>query len=164
MKNVLFNCLEDELAIDDINHLMKLLEESEEILYLMDNSGEIVFDKILIEKIKENYEGEITAVVKKDPILNDATMEDAKHIHLQDLVSVITTGNGYIGVYPDNASTEFLNHLNSADIIVAKGQGCYESLTEMNLYNRICYILRAKCIQVAKDLGVEKGEGIVKIV
>lgn len=164
MGNALIDCLDEELSIDDIDSLMEVLEGSREVLYLLDNAGEIAFDKILIEKIQEGYDVDLTAVVKESPVLNDATMKDAEQVNLPDVVPVTTTGNGYIGVHQDSASEEFLDSLESADLIMAKGQGCYESLTELNLESKICYILKAKCVEVAKNLGVEAGEGVLKVV
>lgn len=164
LKPFLMGCLEGGLSIDDVDKLMDILNESENVLYLLDNAGEIVFDKFLINLILQKYPCELTAVVKEAPVLNDATMDDAKQVSLSDLVRVVTTGTDYIGVNLEESSEEFLDLFNSADLIIAKGQGCYESLTEISVETPICYVLKAKCVEVAKDLGVSTGENVVKIV
>ena len=161
---ILLNCLKEELSIDDTKKLASFLSKSNEVLYLLDNAGEIVFDKLLIKMILEKYPCKVFAVVKGGAVLNDATLDDAKQVGLHEIVTVITTGNDYIGMYLEKASKEFLNHLNSADIIIAKGQGYYESLTETRLDVPTCYILKAKCIEVAKELKVPINGNVAKII
>ena len=162
----LFNCLKGDLAIDDTSTFMKFLSKSKKILYLLDNAGEIVFDKFFIKIITENFPVNVWAAVKDGPILNDATIEDAKQIRLEEVAEIITTGNDYIGLKLDESSKEFLKHLHEADLIIVKGQGYYESITEVEhtLPKPITYILQAKCVAVAEILGVPHHGNIVKIV
>jgi len=166
LENQLIRCLSGSLAIDDTSKLMDALSRSNRILYLLDNAGEIVFDKFLMQIIKENYPVEIFAAVKSGPILNDATLEDARQIGLEEVVEVITTGNDHIGINLEESSEEFLQHLREADLIIAKGQGYYESMTEVEhiLSKPIIYVLRAKCVLVAKSLGVQQYGNVVKAV
>ena len=166
LENHLINCLNGKLAIDDTSKFMELLSRSKKILYLLDNAGEIVFDKFLMQIIKEKYPVEIFAAVKSGPILNDATFEDAKQINLEEVAEVITTGNDHIGINLKESSKEFLQHLHEADLIIAKGQGHYESITEIEhlFYKPIVYVLRAKCVLVAKSLGTQQYGNVVKIV
>ncbi|MFQ6095278.1 MAG: DUF89 domain-containing protein [Candidatus Bathyarchaeia archaeon] len=162
----LLSCVERDPAIDHTSILMQQLERAEKVLYLLDNAGEIVFDKILIDLIKRTYNCEVWAVVKEQPVLNDALIEDAEQVRLTSVVPVITTGNDHIGVDLDRCSETFLNHLRTSDLIIAKGQGCYETLTELRSSLRvpICYLLRAKCPIVADDLGVPLQSSVVKFV
>ncbi len=161
----LLGCLKGDLAIDDTSKLMKMLSRSRKVLYLLDNAGEIVFDKFFIKMIAEKYPAAVTVVVKEGPILNDATLEDAKQINLGEVAEVITTGTDYIGLKLEESSKEFLNHLREADLIIAKGQGYYESVNEIEqLINKpIVYILRAKCIIIAEMLGVPQHGNVVKV-
>ncbi len=162
-ERILLNCLKEDLSIDDTNKLAKLLSKSSEVLYLLDNAGEIVFDKLLIKIISERYRCKIFAAVKEGAVLNDATLEDAKQIGLDEIATIITTGNDHIGICLEESSREFLNRLREADIVVAKGQGYYESLTEINLGVPRCYVLRAKCIKVAEELKVPINGNVVKV-
>jgi uncharacterized protein with ATP-grasp and redox domains len=93
-------------------------------------------------------------------------VEDATQIGLDEVAEIIETGNNHIGLRLDESSEEFLKHLREADLIIAKGQGHYESLTEVQniLSKPIAYLLRAKCVVVAKDLGVTCQANIVKFV
>jgi len=162
----LVNCLKGELAIDDVSKLMDVLAKSRRVLYLMDNAGEIVFDKFFIKVITENYPVKVWAAVKQGPILNDATMEDANRVKLWEVAEVTTTGNDHIGLKMGESSEEFLGHLHAADLIIAKGQGYYESMVEVEHLIRkpIAYILRAKCVLVANELSVLQQGNVVKVV
>ena len=159
-------CLDGCLAIDDTDKFMDALSNSRRILYLLDNAGEIVFDKFLMQIIKVKYPIEIFAAVKAAPILNDATLEDAKQIGLSEVAKVITTGSDHVGVELEESSREFLDLLRNVDLIISKGQGNYESLTDLEhlISKPIVYILRAKCILVAEDLGVQRFGNVVKVV
>lgn len=165
LESSLLTCLAGDLMVDDIPKLVDVLSKSREVLYLLDNAGEIVLDKFFIKLIAENYPVKVWAAVKSWPILNDATMEDARQVKLEEVAEVITTGNDHVGLKLDESSEEFLRHLHSADIIIAKGQGYYESITEVEhlLPKPIAYILRAKCTSVAETLGVPHHGNVVKI-
>jgi len=166
LEDDLLRCLSGSLQIDDTSKLMSGISESKRVLYLLDNAGEIVFDKFLMQMIKEKYSVKIFAAVKSAPVLNDATLEDAEQIGLGEVAEVITTGNDHIGINLDESSEEFLQRLHEADLIIAKGQGNYESITEFEhlLSKPIVYVLRAKCILVAESLGVQLYGNVVKAV
>lgn len=160
----LLSCLRSGLTIDDTDRLMEAVSRSKMILYLLDNAGEIVFDKIFIEVITENYPVRVTAAVKSGPILNDATIEDALEVGLDECAEVITTGSKSIGLDLNEVSEEFMRKLREADLIIAKGQGYYESLTELEaaLGKPIAYMLRAKCPVVSASLKVAQGSNVIK--
>jgi uncharacterized protein with ATP-grasp and redox domains len=166
LEKSLMECLESDLTIDETSKLMSALSKAKSVLYLMDNAGEIVFDKIFINFITNNYSVKILAVVKSAPIMNDATMEDALQIGLNSVAEVITTGSSSIGLNLDECSKDFLRFLEGADLIIAKGQGYYESVTEIEnaLFKPIAYMLRTKCLVVAKSLNVHPGANIIKLV
>ncbi|WP_457611999.1 damage-control phosphatase ARMT1 family protein [Methanocaldococcus sp.] len=162
IEEMILKTMNEPLAVDYSGDLMDHLKDKniKKILYICDNAGEIVFDKLLMEIIK-SYDKDIVAVVKGKPILNDATLEDAKVAKLDEVAKIVTTGSDVIGTILEECSEEFLKEFNSSDLIIAKGMGNYESLTEYNIDKPIYYILKAKCNPVAKSLGVKVGENVV---
>ncbi len=123
------------------------------ILYLIDNAGEIVFDKLLIKALGAH---KVTAAVRGHPILNDATMIDALATGLSKEVKVIDNGSRAPGTLLSSCSEHFRRTFEEADMVVAKGQGNYESLNQVN--KSIFFIMKVKCEVVAKDLGLEVGD------
>jgi uncharacterized protein with ATP-grasp and redox domains len=139
------------LAVDDYDSFKELLKHSINILYITDNAGEIVFDKIFIKELVRLGK-KVVLTVKSGPIINDAIIEDAAEAKLDCLARVIETGNNNIGINLDNSSNIFLEEFKKADIIIAKGQGNFETLDEVNA--DIFFLLRAKCESIARELGV----------
>ncbi len=151
--------LEIKLKIDDYREFKGMLETGrKKILYLGDNAGEIVFDRLLVEQLMNNHE--VTFVVKSGPVINDATMEDAEYAGLTDIVKVIETGSNGIGVQWSSVSEEFMQSYNAADIIISKGQGNFETMGGKS--GVIFFLLKAKCDFVAEELGVEFGDIVFK--
>ena len=152
----------EEVLVQDftINHFGRFreaLQKSKKIMYLGDNAGEIIFDRILLEELKDK---EITFVVKGGPIINDATVEDAKFAGIDKIAEIRTISNGEPGTGPKRNSNEFTNFLKSADVVISKGQGDYEALSEVNA--NIFFLLKVKCLTIAKDIGVKIGGIIIK--
>jgi hypothetical protein len=140
-----------------------LLTDVEEVLYLMDNAGEVVLDMILIREIKR-LGPRVIAVVKGGPVLNDATMIDAEEVGLSDCADEVRdTGASAIGVNLDRNSEEFKKLFSSAELIVAKGMGNFESLTEFEPSCPTIHIMRTKCNPVAEHVGVPKNKNVVLI-
>jgi uncharacterized protein with ATP-grasp and redox domains len=131
--------------------------QAEEIFYLADNAGEIVFDRLLIEQLPCE---KITVVVKGKPVINDATMEDADFAGLTRIVEVIDNGSDAPGTILESCSQRFRDRFENADLLIAKGQGNYETLSDVD--KNIFFILRAKCPVIARDLGCEVGEMILR--
>lgn len=155
--------VESDLAVDQIAEFRELCKKSRHVLYLMDNAGEIVLDMILIREIKK-LGTKVIAVVRGGPILNDATMSDAMDVGLDKCADeVIDTGAALIGVHPERVSRDFLQVYESAELIVAKGMGNYESLTELSPKCPIVHILRTKCEPVAGHVGVERNKNVILI-
>jgi uncharacterized protein with ATP-grasp and redox domains len=142
-------------AVDQCGLLERKLARGTRILYLADNAGETVFDKVLIEELAKR-DVEITVAVKGQPILNDATMEDAVCAGLDEDAHLISNGSPMIGTELETCSPEFLRHFHSADIIVSKGQANFETLNETSA--DIFFILKAKCSEVGRELGVAQGD------
>ena len=153
--------MENDIALNHVYELEKALISSDSVLYLADNNGEIVFDKLLIEKLKE-YDVEVIVALKDKPILNDACVEDAMQIGLHKIAKVVTTGTDSIGIIYDDISDEFKQIFKSSDMVIAKGLGNYEGLTSMDLgLKPVFCLLNAKCNPIAKDIGVGIGDNIV---
>jgi uncharacterized protein with ATP-grasp and redox domains len=142
--------LTDPLNKEALKEFRNTTANAKDILYLGDNAGEIVFDRLLIEQLPmEN----ITFVVKANPVINDATIEDAQIVGLTDIVNVIDNGSDAPGTILENCSQNFRHRFNKADLVIAKGQGNYETLSNVN--KDIFFILRAKCPVIARHLGCE---------
>ncbi len=146
--------LNKKFAYDDYPLFVKKLESAEKILYFFDNAGEIVFDKLLIEEIKKKRDAKITAVVKAGPIINDATEDDLKYVSLDSLVDEVRyLSNGEKG-YERN-SEEVGRWIDEHDLVISKGQGNYEGLSE---WRGIFYMLMIKCSVIAEDLNGKIGD------
>jgi len=149
--------LTDPLDIKALKGFRKATTQAKDILYLGDNAGEIVFDRLLIEQLPCE---KITFVVKAGPIINDATMEDAEIVGLTDIVSVIDNGSDAPGTILEDCSEMFRRRFKDADLVIAKGQGNYETLSDVD--KDIFFILRAKCPVIARHLGREVGQMILR--
>jgi len=152
--------LESELAINDFDKLRESTLRYGEVLYLADNAGETYFDKILIEELTE-LGVEVTYVVKGDPILNDATFEDAEETGITGIARVVSTGTDCMGIIFDECSKDFIEEFENSPLVISKGQGNYESLNEIK-NKEIFFLLKAKCPIIAEDLDVKIGSTVLK--
>jgi uncharacterized protein with ATP-grasp and redox domains len=143
----------DEAAISDFRNE---IDSAERMLYIADNAGEIVFDRILIEQMPTE---KVTFVVKGRPILNDATMEDAASTGITDLVEVMDNGSDAPGTILESCSREFRTRFDSADLVMAKGQGNYETLSDV--HKKTFFLLKVKCPVVARHVGVHMGSIVI---
>lgn len=134
----------------DVKGLSRAVSRAKSILYLTDNAGEIVFDRLLIEHLPR---AKVTAVVRGCPVLNDATTVDAEVAGLTELIEVIHTGSDAPGTVLDDCSQAFRQRFDEAQLIIAKGQGNYESLSEVD--KDIYFLLKAKCPVIARDIGCQ---------
>jgi damage-control phosphatase, subfamily I len=141
-----------------IDETAKILPLTRRVVYLTDNCGELVFDRLLIEYLKEQG-SHITVVVRDGPILNDATMTDAKEIGLDKIADhIYTNGAGSeIGIRFDLLPTHVQKALDTCTLIISKGMANYESLREECGLPPIAYLLAAKCEPIAEELGVPRG-------
>lgn len=136
----------------DPEQFRKVVSKANDILYLADNAGEIVFDRLLIEQMPSE---KITLVVKGSPVINDACLADAQATGIADLVEVIDNGSDAPGTILDECSEEFKRRFENADLIIAKGQGNYETLSDVK--KDIFFVLKAKCPVIAHHIGCEVG-------
>ncbi|HUU19455.1 MAG TPA: ARMT1-like domain-containing protein [Sedimentisphaerales bacterium] len=157
LEKTISECLAAEFSGLQLKPFQQAVNEAEEILYIADNAGEIIFDRLLIEQLPIE---KVTVVVKGRPVINDATMEDAELAGLPKVVEVIDNGSDGPGTILESCSHYFRNRFTRADLFIAKGQGNYETLSEVN--KNIFFILKAKCPVIAGDLGCEVGEMIFR--
>jgi len=156
----IFAALTAPLAINDYREFRSSISNSQSVLYLGDNAGEIVFDRVLIEELHQVKELEISFVVREKPIINDATVDDAITVGMDEVARVVSSGSDAPATILSQCSSEMLELYYSADVIIAKGQGNYESLDEER--GNIFFLLRAKCPIVAELLGVSVGDAVLK--
>ena len=157
VKKTINDSLSGYLDPEQVQNFKNAVIEAEKILYLADNAGEIVFDHLLIEQLPIE---KITVVVKGSPVINDATIDDANVVGLGRIVEVIDNGSDGPGTILETCSQSFRDRFEDADLIIAKGQGNYETLSDLD--KNIFFILKAKCPVIARDLGCEVGEMILR--
>lgn len=154
IESVIRQSLKKDLAIKDVEEFEKALKTNDKVLYLVDNTGEIVFDKLLLNKIKD-YDLDITIAVKSQPILNDATKKEALEAGLDEFGEIVEIGCGTVGYVDSEISQEFREIFNAHKFIISKGMGNYEGLTEIDLQDKdVFFLLCAKCNTISKDIGV----------
>jgi hypothetical protein len=152
-----------DLVIDDTSKIYELAKKAHTVLYLTDNAGEIVFDTLLVEQMKNMGLTVITAV-KGGPIINDAILEDAEASGMSKIADkVITTGVDAVGLALNEVSAEFLSVYNSVDLVFAKGMGYAETLTEYKLKKPHVLLFRTKCNPVANSFGVAREKNVAKL-
>ncbi len=147
----------ENMKIDraELENLRTDLKSAKRVVYLTDNCGEIVFDKLLIETLlKMRPELQIDVIVRGAPVLNDATMCDAEQIGLDKLVSVSDNGTNIAGTCLEKISAEAKEKMDAADVVLAKGQGNFETLRYCG--KNIYYIFMCKCAMFAERFGVER--------
>jgi len=148
--------LKQEIAINDIELLRKKLQKAETVLLLGDNAGETVFDLLLIEALSNP----VTYVTRGGPVLNDATRGDAFAAGIDKVAEVIDTGVQAPGVILAMSSPAFREKFNRAELILAKGMGNYETLSEVHA--PIFFLLQVKCPVIGRDIGAPVGSTVVK--
>ena len=140
----------------DLEIFKEMLGNASLLLYICDNSGEIVFDMLFIKEMKREYPNlEIVATVRGKPIINDATLKDAKEIGLDRVVRTISSGSVYPGTILPETTEAFQRLYASADVILAKGQGNFETLLPIS-DKRLFFLLRIKCDYMASLAKVQK--------
>ena len=141
----------------DIEALRQEIQRASSILYIADNAGEIVFDRLLIEEMQGKA---VTVAVRGYPIINDALAEDAQVAGIHEIARVIGNGSDAPGIVLSDCNVEFQMYFNNADVIIAKGQGNYETLSEEDKGN-IFFLFKIKCDPVAFQTGFKKGTNVL---
>lgn len=148
--------LTDPLDLEAVQDFKEAIGQAKDILYLADNAGEIVFDRLLIEQMPIE---KVTLAVRGAPILNDVLLADAQMVGLTDLVEVIDNGADVPGTILELCSDAFRKRFDAADLIISKGQGNFETLNDTD--RDIFFLLRPKCAVLARHLNCELGCQIV---
>ncbi len=148
--------LSAEFAIFDYEEFKETLARAKKVLYLADNAGEVAFDRVLVERLDKD----VIYAVKGSPIINDALMDDAKFCGIDKVAQIISSGSDAPGTVLGLCSQEFLNYYNTADLIISKGQGNFEVLSDEP--KPIFFLSIVKCSVVAQHLGVKVGDIILK--
>ncbi|KUG02834.1 hypothetical protein ASZ90_019767 [hydrocarbon metagenome] len=125
----ILECLHSPIAFNTASELSHSIQQADNILFLGDNAGEIVFDRLLIEQMPGE---KVCYVVKAMPVINDATMEDAVSTGMTERVRVIDNGSDAPGTILKLCSPQFIQEFYKADLVIAKGQANYETLSEVD--------------------------------
>jgi hypothetical protein len=146
-----------DFAVFDIAPFLRLADKARSVFVAGDNAGEIVFDRLLLETLG------LPAVyaVRGGPAINDALRADAAAVGMDRIARIVDTGVAAPGVFLDRAPAEFLDAYRSADLLISKGQGNFESLESET--RPVAFLLKAKCKVVARHLGVRLGDLVVKV-
>ncbi len=151
--------LQSPLSVDDYRSFKAALSGAAEVLYLLDNAGEAVFDRILIETLTSQGK-KVTAVAKGSPIINDCTTEDAREAGITEVCEVIDNGSDGVGTILEWTSGDFRQRYARFSLIISKGQGNFETLDDPE--KAIFYLFQSKCDVVSKELGLSLGSMILK--
>lgn len=157
LKDDIEKILIQDFAISDFNYFKSVLKSAKTILYIGDNAGETVFDKLLIEEFKNK---KVFYAVREIPVINDAIFEDAINSDLNEVAEIISSGVKAPGTILNQCNEKFLELFQSADLVISKGQGNYEGLSDVK--RPLFFLLKSKCEVIAKDLGVKKNDIILK--
>lgn len=151
VRSSIADSLAGELA-GDYDCFRRSAAEAKSIIYLGDNAGEIAFDRLLIERLRPER---VTLAVRGAPVINDATVADAQAVGLREIVKIIDNGSDAPGTLLEQCSPEFRSRFDAADMIIAKGQGNFESLSEMP--RNIFFLFKVKCPVIAERAGLPVG-------
>lgn len=162
LEEEIFEVVEGNPAIDDTEKIYEQVRKSREILYVTDNAGEVVFDKIFIQELTKY--ARVYVAPLSSPVQDDAWVEDVKKAEIDKLCEIIPRGN-FIGIWFEKCTPNFIKKFGEADFIIAKGMGCYETLIDHpeRLRGRIALLMKAKCMPVAEDIKVPLGSAVVKL-
>jgi uncharacterized protein with ATP-grasp and redox domains len=148
--------LHQPFAINDLEALRRALSQAQRVLYLADNAGETVFDRVLIEVLEQP----VIYAVKGGPTINDATQEDAVAAGLGEVAEIVSTGSDAPGTVLESCSPAFRQLYDQAELIIAKGQANHEALGEGD--RRLFFLLQVKCSVLGREIGTEPGSIILK--
>lgn len=156
LMDVVGRVLAQPFAIDHRPTFLALLDRARHVLYLADNAGETVFDRVLIEILDRP----VTYVVRGGPVFNDALRRDALDAGLHEVARVVDNGSHYMGTFLDHCSPEFRGLFDRADLIISKGQSNYETVGDKS--DRLFCLMQVKCPVIARDVGVPLGSIILR--
>ena len=152
--------LSEELGVGDYVSFARCLGKASQVVFVGDNAGEIVFDRMLIEEMRKVRDCRFTYVVRGRPVINDVTIEDARTVGIDRVATIVDTGAGAPGLVLKECSQAVRSLFLSADMVVAKGQGNYEALSDAP--RDVFFLLLAKCPVVSREFAVPVGAAVVK--
>ncbi len=152
----LVRSLNQDFAIFDYLKFKATLQKARSVLYLGDNAGESVFDKVLIEELRKP----VNFVVRGIPVINDVTKQDAIDSGIDNVAGIMSSGSTAPATILKLCNKRFLSKFDEADMIISKGQGNFEGLS--GTHKPVFFLLKAKCHIIAKELGVNEGDIILK--
>ncbi|OGC21369.1 hypothetical protein A2291_07735 [candidate division WOR-1 bacterium RIFOXYB2_FULL_42_35] len=158
IKKTVKEAIGQKFAVLDYRKFKRDLKGAGFLLYVGDNAGEIVFDRVLVEELIKQVE--VVFAVKSKPVLNDVLMADAKMVGMDKVVKVIESGSDYAGTSLKRGTKEFKRLFKRADIVIAKGQGNFETLDQTS--GNIYFLLMMKCPCLARENKLSKGDIILK--
>jgi len=160
LEGEIMEIVEGKPEVDDSDEIYERVKKAKRILYVTDNAGELVLDKIFIEELR-NY-AEVTVAPLSKPVQDDACLEDVKRAGIGG--DILPRGD-FIGVWFERTPEEFQHAWEDADLIIAKGMACYETLVDRPdiLGGKVALLMKAKCRPVAQDIGVPVGATVVKL-
>lgn len=148
--------LEKDFSIYDYQKFKECLGKANDILFIGDNAGESVFDRILIEELKKPT----IYVVRDEPVINDVTYDDALQAGIDKVATIVSSGTNAPGTILTTCSNEFRKLYHDSKFVISKGQGNYEGLSDEK--KPIFFMLKVKCYVIAKDIGVTEGDIVLK--
>ncbi len=163
LKESIQNIAKTDFEINDFEKFIADLKRARRVLYIADNAGEIVFDRLFIEILQRYYPEvglQFTVAVRGAPIINDATVEDARIVGLDKIATVLENGDNAPATLLDRVSPQMRKAFKEADLIIAKGMGNYETLDERR--ELIYYLLKVKCVLVSQAIGAPVGALVFK--
>ena len=153
----IYTIIEDSLGYrldqEHYHRFKRCVGKASLVLYIADNAGEIVFDRILIEQMLKIKRLKIIFAVRAKAIINDATIYDARQVGLDKVASVISSGSEAPATILSQCSPEMLSYYRAADLIISKGQKNYESLNDRT--ENIFFLFKVKCPVIARDSGYD---------
>ncbi len=158
IRQTIKDVLKKKFAVLDYKRFKRDLKKAQRLLYIGDNAGEIVFDKVLIEELLKQVE--VVFAVKSKPVLNDVLVADAEMVGMDKVVKIVKSGSDHAGTTVSKGTKEFKRLFKKADIVIAKGQGNFETLDRER--GNIYFLLKMKCPCLAKASGLTKGDIILK--
>ena len=160
MDGALHRAINEDLHIDDYSSYQTHINQSKHILFLVDNAGEIVFDRLVVDVLMDLGK-KVTVAVKGGVAINDATRQDAREAGFNEKYTIIDNGSDAIGTILETCSVEFNETFHNADMIISKGQANFETLHE-NDNDTIFFLFQTKCNVVGREIGQEKGAMLLK--
>ncbi len=150
----------ENLVIDESRGLYELIK-GKRVLYILDNAGEAVIDLYVVKYLRGMVKS-ITMAARSKPILNDVTVDELIKLGAEEYCDNIVAVGDFVGVIFEWATDEFKEAFDKSELVIAKGMGAYESITEYKLDKPTYVILTAKCMRIARDLGVQQGKLVIK--